>query len=89
MRQLVVLGGKVRSPLVFRSRIQGDGLTGRSGATARCVWDQHATPCMCMTLVGVSDGPKIHCRDTLPYPQRLAIDRGDVLNDLESVTGPT
>jgi hypothetical protein len=50
------------------------------------------TPCMCMTLVGVTDGPKMlhnHCRDTLPYPQRLAIDTGDVLNDLESVTSPT
>ena len=41
---------------------------------------------MCISLVGVPDGPKIHCRDTLPYPQPLAIDTGDVLNDLESET---
>jgi hypothetical protein len=28
-------------------------------------------------------------RDTLRYPPRLAIDTGDVLNDLESATSPT
>ena len=59
---------------------------------ARSAWPSRreitaiGTSCMCMTLVGVPDGPKIHCRDTLPYPQRLAIDTGDVLNDLESET---
>jgi hypothetical protein len=56
---------------------------------SRCEITAIDTPCMCMTLVGIADAPKIHCRDTLPYPQRLAIDTGDVLNDLESVTSPT
>ncbi|HEX9178035.1 MAG TPA: hypothetical protein VF874_18840, partial [Mycobacterium sp.] len=40
-------------------------------------------------LTDVSNMLHNHCRDTLPYPLRLAIDAGDVLNDLESVASPT
>jgi hypothetical protein len=61
----------------------------RSARPSRCEITAIGTPRMCMALVGVTDMSKIHCRDTLPYPQRLAIDTGDVLNDLESVTSPT